>query len=161
MLVGDFCCFWASFFFFLLLLGNTQHQLVASLRGCSQLQHRCLRAPCDILLLLPTLARPLSCSCTAQFNTPGHYAATPFRCCLQKLCNAFLLPMQDGAAPLATTSVSVSTHQKKRKGLQVLLTQLRCSSTQCPLPSGRPPSALVVSLRGWGQLQRSCLRAPL
>jgi hypothetical protein len=26
---------------------------------------------------------------------------------------------------------------------------------------GRPPSALVASLRGWGQLQRSCLRAPL
>jgi hypothetical protein len=26
---------------------------------------------------------------------------------------------------------------------------------------GWPPSALVAALRGWGQLQRSCLRAPL
>ena len=64
-------------------------------------------------------------------------------------------------APQRTTEVDhqlqAAVHDSPIQQM-VLLGEL----TEACLPGyGRPPSALVASLHGWGQLQRSCLHAPL
>lgn len=100
------------------------------------------------LLLVQPLQKWLSVMCSCAFAVSCSHQHAPIAA-LQAREAVPTAPIQDLQCTIAFLSQSAGT------------LSVRDELFEGWSLYGRPPSALVASLRGWGQLQRSCLRAPL